>query len=153
MAQMENGGAKMLIAEAVARRESVLTFNFLNIPETEIGNDNLLESAPVALRVLVSKIEDYYPENGDLDMPFFDVGGEILVNASKLIDCLPKKDDYLTSKKVGRWLTEWLGKSSEDRRVPYPVEQKKLKCFVFEDINALKRSITHHYFRGLNVFE
>lgn len=151
--QMENGGCHKLVEEARAHREEALNFNYLNIPETEIGVENLLETAPLALRVLVSKIEEYEPENGDLDMPFWDIGGEILVNASKLIDCLPKKDDYITSKKIGRGLSEWLGRSSEDRRVAYPVEQKKLKCFVFEDINALKRSITDNYFRGLNVFE
>ena len=153
MAQMEFGGARKLILEARSESKTALEYNYLNIPETRIGNDNLLESAPMTLRVLVSKAEEYNPENGDGDMPFFDVGGEILVNASKLIDCLPKKDDYLTSKKVGRWLTEWLGKTSEDRRVPYPIEMKTLKCFVFEDINALKRSITQQYFGGINVFE
>ena len=153
VAQMEDGGAARLIEEAKAHRDEALRFNYLNIPETDIGNDNLLESAPLALRVLVSKIEEYRPENGDSEMPFWDVDGEILVNASKLIDCLPGKDEYLTPKKVGRWLAEWLGRQSEDRRVSCPVETKTVKCFVFSCVEELKRSITQRYFNGMDVFE
>ena len=153
VSQMENGGCRMLMKEAREHKEEALSFNYLNIPETDLGMDNLLETAPMPLRVLVSKIEEYRPENGDSDMPFADVGGEILVNASKLIDVLPKKDEYLTPKRVGRWLSQWLGKQSEDRRIPYPVEEKTMKCFVFEDINALKGNITQRYFGGIDVFK
>ena len=153
VSQMENGGCLKLLQEAREHREDALGFNYLSIPETDLGTENLLETAPMPLRVLVSKIEEYRPENGDLDMPFAVVGGEILVNASKLIDVLPKRDEYLTPKKVGRWLSEWLGKQSEDRRIPYPVEDKTMKCFVFEDINAVKRSITQQYFNGIDVFK
>ena len=153
VSQMENGGCLKLLQEAREHREDALGFNYLSIPETELGTENLLETAPMPLRVLVSKIEEYRPENGDMDMPFAVVGGEILVNASKLIDVLPKRDEYLTPKRVGRWLSQWLGKQSEDRRIPYPVEDKTMKCFVFEDINAVKRSITQQYFCGIDVFK
>lgn len=151
--QMENGGIKKLIGEARSHREEVLSFNYLAIPETEIGAENALETAPMALRVLVSKIEDYNPENGDVDMPFFDVGGEILVSASKLIDCLPRKDDFITTRRVGRQLREWLGRESEDRRVSYPIETKVMKVFPFCSIDELKRNITLHGFHGLNIFK
>lgn len=151
--QMENGGIKKLIGEARSHREEVLSFNYLAIPETEIGAENALETAPMALRVLVSKIEEYNPENGDVDMPFFDVGGEILVSASKLIDCLPRKDDFITTRRVGRQLREWLGRESEDRRVSYPIETKVMKVFPFCSVDELKRNITLHGFHGLNIFK
>lgn len=156
MEEMKNGGAAALIAEAKQHKEECLSYNFLNIPETDIGTENAIDSAPLLLRFLVSKLDEYSPENGFDDMPFFVKDGKILVNSTKLIECLPNKmkdDGYITQRSVGRQLKEWFGgKESIDCRIPYPIEEKTMKCFVFCSVEELKRCITQHYFMGFNPF-
>ncbi|MCQ2411621.1 MAG: bifunctional DNA primase/polymerase [Sphaerochaetaceae bacterium] len=152
MRQMENGGAYKLMEEAMSHKDEAKSFNYLAIPETEIGTENVLESAPLLMRVLVSKIDEYDPENGTDDMPFWDLKGEILVNSTKLLEILPRKDEYLTPRKVGKLLSEWFGKESESRRIPALPKDKVVKCFVFCSVDELKRYITEHYFHGLNPF-
>ena len=158
--QMEQkSGIYKLILEAKAHKQEALNFDFTKIPETEIGVSNMLESSPMLLRCLIDCIEEYIP-NTQYDWgAFWDDGGRIIINASKLLDRYNNKtrgDVYLTNSKVGKLLTKWTGKESRQTRVvirDYPENKiKNLYCFVFCSIDELKHSITEHYFGGQSPF-
>jgi|GEM_PF-4640014 len=161
--QMENGGAYKLIQEAKEHKQEAMDFDYRNIPETEIGAENMLETCPLILRYLISAIDDFNPENevGEYD-PFYYEEGEIWLNSNKLIESYKAKTGdktFLTSRKVGKMLAEFTGTASIDKRI-IDISNKKgeiltdrvIKCFVFSSVDELKRNITQHYFGGLNPF-
>ena len=154
---MENGGCFKLISEAISHKQEAMDFDYRNIPETEIGAENMLETCPVIIRYLISAIEEFNPDYLPDDLPFYYQNGEIILNSSKLIKeykYYTGDKTFLTPRKVGKMLKELTGKDSIDKRVHTlgnPVG-RIMKCFVFSSVEELKSDITQHYFGGLNPF-
>ena len=152
--EMRDGGMAKLVKEAEKQREEVQKFNFQNIPENEGSIQNMVESAPEMLQWLLSKIEDYIPENGVKNMPFFEQDGEILINSNSLIDLYcsdtGESKKYFTTSKISGWLKEWTGGKTENRRIMTSEGLRTLKCFCFDSIGSLKRNINANYFGDKN---
>ena len=148
---LREGGMAKLVREAEAHREEVVNFNFQNIPENEASLQNMVETAPSMLQWLLSKLEEFSPEEGYDDMPFIEQDGEVLINANDLIDiyCSDTREDkrYYTSKKVSGWLKDWTGKETEKRDYD---GHKNLRCLCFRSVSDLIRSISATYFGGKN---
>ena len=149
--QMQEGGMAKLVREARAHREEVIDFKFEDIPENEASLQNMVETAPSMLQWLLSKLEEFSPEEGYDDMSFIEQDGEVLINANDLIDiyCSDTREDkrYYTSKKVSGWLKDWTGKETEKRDYD---GHKNLRCLCFRSISDLIRSISATYFGGKN---
>ena len=159
MWNMENGGAYRLLQEAKEHRKEAMDFDYMNMPKTEIGAENMVESAPPLLRYLISCIEEYIPDTQYEWGAFWDDKGEIIINASSLLDnykeMINSKDSLLTERKVGRWIRQWTGKESIQKKVmdEYSIpNERNVKCFVFGSLNELKSSVSEHYFGGMNPF-
>ena len=104
MWNMENGGAYRLLQEAKEHRKEAMDFDYMNMPKTEIGAENMVESAPPLLRYLISRIEEYIPDAQYEWGAFWDDKGEIIINASALLEDYREqsgsKFDSLTERKV-----------------------------------------------------
>ena len=106
------------------------------------------------LQWIISKIEEFEPENGYADMPFFEEGGEILMNTNDVIEKYrsdTKASGYLTPKTVGDNLKRWIGKGTEKRKVITEDGYKFLRCFCFKDISELIMDISINYFGDKNA--
>ena len=159
ISDMKNGGAYRLLQEAKEHRKEAMDFDYMKMPKTEIGAENMLESSPPLMRYLISCIEEYIPDTKYEWGAFWDDEGAIIINASSLLEnykeMIGSKDSLLTERKVGRWIRQWTGKESIQKKVvdiDYPIKEKNLKCFVFGSVNELKSSVSEHYFGGLNPF-
>ena len=157
---MKNGGAYKLIQEAKEHKKEAMEFNYMNMPQTEIGAENMLESSPPLMRYLISCIEEYIPDTKYEWGAFWDDKGEIIINASSLMEHYQdqsnsKFDGLLNARRVGRWIAQWTGKESVQRKVmdEYSIpNERNVKCFVFGSLNELKSSVSEHYFGGMNPF-
>ena len=157
---MKNGGAFKLIQEAKQHKKEAMDFDYMNMPQTEIGAENMLESSPPLMRYLISCIEEYIPDTKYEWGAFWDYKGEIIINASSLMEHYQdqsnsKFDGILNARRVGRWITQWTGKESVQRKVmdEYSIpNERNVKCFVFGSLNELKSSVSEHYFGGMNPF-
>ena len=157
LSDMKNGGAKKLIEMAHEHAQEVKDFNFRNIPENTFSREQTLNSAPLLLQVLVSKLDEFNEESESFDdMPFYynKTTGEVLITAERLKEIVSREKQlpYMTEQRIGRYLAEWLGVKSENRRVPIGLQTQVRKCFCFPSISATKSNISATYFCGKSPF-
>jgi hypothetical protein len=146
---MKSGGAYKLLQEAREHAQEALEFNFVNIPQTEIGVDNMRFSSDFVLQWLIERIENF---EGESDTFFHTLHNGDIAFRTKDISVFMRDDGLITnpysSVSMGKHITAYLGRKPRSLKV----KGKSSQGFRFSSIEELKQSINEINFSGENVF-
>ncbi len=153
------GGAKRLLQEAMEHSKEALEFNFCDIPETDIGNENMRDTADIVLQWLLNTIDDYTPEEPDDYMPevsdescpIVELNDGIAVLTNRLRETMNEERIGITgfsAVNFGKRLAEYFGKPSQ--QIKY--RGRNFKGYRFSSIEEMKDAIRKTQFNGKDVF-